>query len=527
MSGAVSSKQLSTKAAGPAEGRSTEQGRAPAASGLQASILAWQDAAGNRSVNQLLQWGEHSAPSKGNRVPPIVHQVLRSPGQPLDPTTRNSMEARFGRDLSQVRVHTDTRAGESAQAINARAYTAGRDIVFGTGHYAPKTGVGESLLAHELTHALQQQQGAAQAHCQPKIHDTPGLEAEARRMATGPDADGAAVAVSGKSNYAVQRSPVYVHLLSGRQVSQRDIRRRKKKIISLFDRHSVHLDKTWLVEKRYKRGSRALLLRWQSAWGKPPRKYRGVRYMSLKSLKKLLLDIYIAKIPPYNPGIFAIRPSDFSNRQKRWIEDVKRLREVQLLFSAYKLPSVILRKGKIDGQGKYDKGVITISPTETNKEAFKSTLIHELVHFVKHQTARPGKMTGPGLTTPTTLIDKMIYDKECKYGWYEHPKTRARFHFDSLEKYSADPSVSIQMYSELKEKKEEGQWESSPMPLSGREFSPEEDLAQTISLYLTDNRSRQKLKSKFPKRFELVHKYFRRDLPTIAKGNRRQSMTDN
>lgn len=89
-------------------------------------------------------------------VPPIVHEVLRSPGQPLDPAARAFMEPRFGYDFSQVRVHTDTKAAESALAVNALAYTVGRDIVFGASRYAPRARDGKRLLAHELTHVQQQ-----------------------------------------------------------------------------------------------------------------------------------------------------------------------------------------------------------------------------------------------------------------------------------------------------------------------------------------------------------------------------------
>ena len=92
----------------------------------------------------------------GQDVPPIVHDVLRSPGQPLDPTTRAFMETRFGHDFSQVRVHADRKAAESAQAVNALAYTVGQDIVFGGRSYAPQTDEGLGILAHELTHAVQQ-----------------------------------------------------------------------------------------------------------------------------------------------------------------------------------------------------------------------------------------------------------------------------------------------------------------------------------------------------------------------------------
>jgi hypothetical protein len=139
-------------------------------------------------------------------APPIVSEVLRSPGQPLDARTRAFMEPRFGHDFGrvrvrniapamsssvvshprdesereadriadavldappgsepgigydfgQVRVHTDAKAAESARALDAEAFTFDRHIVFGAGRYAPSTGAGRHLLAHELTHYVQQ-----------------------------------------------------------------------------------------------------------------------------------------------------------------------------------------------------------------------------------------------------------------------------------------------------------------------------------------------------------------------------------
>jgi hypothetical protein len=91
-------------------------------------------------------------------VPPIVHEVLKSPGQPLDASTRAFMEQRFGHDFSRVRVHSDAKASESARAVNALAYTVGRDVVFGSGQHVPQFGAGRRLMAHELTHVVQQGQ---------------------------------------------------------------------------------------------------------------------------------------------------------------------------------------------------------------------------------------------------------------------------------------------------------------------------------------------------------------------------------
>jgi hypothetical protein len=89
-------------------------------------------------------------------APPIVHEVLRSPGQPLDAETRAFMEPHFSHNFSAVRVHTDARAAESAGKVNALAYTVGRDIAFAAGRYAPTTSAGRKLLAHELSHVVQQ-----------------------------------------------------------------------------------------------------------------------------------------------------------------------------------------------------------------------------------------------------------------------------------------------------------------------------------------------------------------------------------
>ncbi|WP_230473402.1 DUF4157 domain-containing protein [Dyella choica] len=77
----------------------------------------------------------------------------------MDKTTRLSMEDHFGHDFSRVRVHADARAAESAGVVHAHAYTVGHHVVFGAGRYAPTEPTGRHLLAHELTHVVQQQSG--------------------------------------------------------------------------------------------------------------------------------------------------------------------------------------------------------------------------------------------------------------------------------------------------------------------------------------------------------------------------------
>lgn len=100
---------------------------------------------------------ERPADSSGMaEAPPIVHEVLSSPGRPLDAAAKAFFAPRFGHDFSQVRVHTDAAAAQSARAVDASAYTVGRDIVFASGKYEPATDNGRRLLAHELTHVAQQ-----------------------------------------------------------------------------------------------------------------------------------------------------------------------------------------------------------------------------------------------------------------------------------------------------------------------------------------------------------------------------------
>lgn len=94
-------------------------------------------------------------------IPAVVHQVVNSPGRPLDAATRAALEPRFGHDFSRIRVHTDSPAAESARAVNALAYTVGDDVVFGHGQFRPGSAEGQRLIAHELAHTIQQAGGTA------------------------------------------------------------------------------------------------------------------------------------------------------------------------------------------------------------------------------------------------------------------------------------------------------------------------------------------------------------------------------
>jgi hypothetical protein len=133
--------------------------------------------------DQALQRKEAIGVARGGAAaPPIVYDVLRAPGAPLDTGTRAFMEPRFGRSFADVRIHADARAAESACAVNARAYTVGQNIVFAAGQYTPHSDSGRRLLAHELAHTAQQgnepallQRACVAAPCPPALVSIPAV----------------------------------------------------------------------------------------------------------------------------------------------------------------------------------------------------------------------------------------------------------------------------------------------------------------------------------------------------------------
>ena len=176
-----------------------------------------EDARRQSPAMLTMQRRTDSATGDLTEAPAEVHGVVRSPGQPLDPATRSSMEQRFGHDFSQVRVHHDGAAGRSARMVNASAYTVGNHIVFGNGQLQPQASDGRRLLAHELTHVVQQGAAAAStgAKLQRKlfIEDTkpanpagPSLQAAVERLAGRPVVQSVA-GVSLGGNQAAGGSP--------------------------------------------------------------------------------------------------------------------------------------------------------------------------------------------------------------------------------------------------------------------------------------------------------------------------------
>ncbi len=122
------------------------------------SVLALQGAVGNRAVQRLIQRSSNEPAGNESQEQKLESQLNQTvgEGQPLPKGARHQIESRLGADLSRVRVHTDRNAREMNQAVSAQAFTRGHDIYFDKGCYNPSSTAGQRLLAHELTHVVQQ-----------------------------------------------------------------------------------------------------------------------------------------------------------------------------------------------------------------------------------------------------------------------------------------------------------------------------------------------------------------------------------
>jgi len=134
-----------------------------------------------------------------------VKKAVSTPGHALDAGVRADMETRLGYDFSNVRVHTDEAAAQSARSIGARSYTLGNDIAFGGGQYEPGTPAGRQLLAHELTHVAQQSQSTPESRLSVAPTNSPA-EREADEVSAMIGAGGVLRAPVSASRGAVQRS---------------------------------------------------------------------------------------------------------------------------------------------------------------------------------------------------------------------------------------------------------------------------------------------------------------------------------
>jgi hypothetical protein len=136
------------------------------------AVLRLQRASGNASVAALVESRaavqragaeagslQRASQAEEEERSPVLDVVGQGGGRPLDPEVRSDMESRLGHDFSDVRVHADGQAGESARSVGAHAYTVGNEVVFQPSTWAPDTVDGQRMLAHELTHVVQQRSG--------------------------------------------------------------------------------------------------------------------------------------------------------------------------------------------------------------------------------------------------------------------------------------------------------------------------------------------------------------------------------
>jgi hypothetical protein len=161
-----------------------------------------------KEEEEILQTKE--VPGQTPEVTPNLEsriQSLKGGGQPLPESVRAFYEPRFGHDFSRVRVHTDSDASGATQAVNARAFTVGRNIAFGAGQYAPRTSEGKKLLAHELVHVIQQQQATSLARAGAAMKQGPRLKTGAREKRARSELRNISSAVHGISQYSIQRLP--------------------------------------------------------------------------------------------------------------------------------------------------------------------------------------------------------------------------------------------------------------------------------------------------------------------------------
>jgi hypothetical protein len=239
-------------------------------------------------------------PSPGPDVPPIVHEVLHSPGQPLDPATRAFMETRFGYDFSQVRVHGDVKAAESARSVDAQAYTVGRDVVFSEGGYTPHSRQGSQLLAHELAHVIQQERGGASP---PPIRGGM-LEQDASAAASALVAGHGPIHVSGASGPGLARQPL----------PRTEPRSLKESLFALTDaelEEEIQLIVEWLIRHPADSFDRTHLsleldrleaVRWQRS------ERAGRRQKYLEDLARVVHAVNEGRIPKWMK-VFPFRPS--------------------------------------------------------------------------------------------------------------------------------------------------------------------------------------------------------------------------
>lgn len=239
---------------------------------------------------------------------------------------------------------------------------------------------------------------------------------------------------------------------------------------------------------------------------------------------------------------------EFSPLEKQWIGEVTHDPVISLVFGSYALPEPVLSRvrqipGSSTTKGQFSSQTDGIKLAdriysqkeehslagerfeETDEEAFKGTLIHEIFHYLEDNAER----TTAEMPIPQDLISAMIAPTrvglpEYAFGWFVHPHSGWWLHFQLPEVTNilASKEVSIQEHPDLLKVSREKKWENSPLPRSGKSISIEEDLCESFSLALASPRTREVLKTKYPMRYQLLDHYIRR----LEKLNKQAERTD-
>ncbi len=236
-----------------------------------------------------------------------------------------------------------------------------------------------------------------------------------------------------------------------------------------------------------------------------------------------------------HPGAVGEKP--FTDEERMWIDDVLAEPLIQVVFSSYSdIPVGTLHRVKkvsagSSANGQFSKenddlaisdkvyddkalhGSGTDSFRESDEEAFKGTLIHELFHFLEENATT----TEPNVSLlPKHLVAALLYPEKFSFGpyafgWFLHPDHNAFQHFDLAKSrflYGDDPEMPDGRRASVV--MEEETWESSPMPQSGTSISAEEDMCESFSMVMTSKRTQAAFAKKYPKRFHLLDQYIRR-----------------
>lgn len=241
------------------------------------------------------------------------------------------------------------------------------------------------------------------------------------------------------------------------------------------------------------------------------------------------------------PETEEVETKKFTAEEYQWIADVWSLPEIEMLFAAFdKVPDPVLHRvsslGGAEGSIR-DTDISIADLTYENREtyvndagapvkatreqAFKGTLLHELLHFFFNQTEHLKKVVTPKILQSIMIEPTKVGHDPAMFGWFQHPESKLVFHLDMEQTRNFSwVQAYIDPASDLGKIQAKGAYEHSPMPQSGDAISPEEDLAAVTALYLTSKESRNTLKAHFPKRYDLISGYFETVLPKIIEAKR-------